>query len=63
MSLQDYSRDLTPSELSRVTKKSVVTIRRHIRKGALPAYKQGGSVRIRLKDAIEYAEGRKIEVG
>lgn len=63
MSLQDYSRDLTPTELAKVTKKSVVSIRRHIRKGALPAYKQGGSVRIRLQDAIKYAEGKQIEIG
>lgn len=62
MPLLQYSRDLTPKELADLTHKSVVTIRHHIRKGALPAYKQGGSVKIRLEDAEKYAEGVKISV-
>jgi excisionase family DNA binding protein len=62
MSLHEYSKDVSPKELAKITQKSVVTIRYHIRIGALPAYKQGGLVRIRLKDAEEYAEGKKITV-
>lgn len=62
MDKQRIDDDYTLKTLSIRSQRSIPSIRRDIRKGAIQAFKVGGSIRIRYDEGERYSLGTEIKI-